>query len=99
MKKRNDAHLSDTRAWFIFRASARNLAPLEPMLLFRRLNYKYLVIKHNLDGATVEMINISEYAINFTWTPNQSISMMIVCYVLCVWRNPADFSIFSSGSE
>lgn len=46
------AHLSDTRAWFIFRASARNFAPLEPMLLFRRLNHKYVVIKHSLTGAT-----------------------------------------------
>lgn len=60
MKERNDAHLSDTRAWFIFRASARNFAPLEPILLFRRLNHKYLVIKHYLDGATVDMINICD---------------------------------------
>lgn len=59
IKERNDAHLSDTRAWFIFRASARNFAPLEPMLLFRRLNHKYLVIKQNLDGAAVEMMTIS----------------------------------------
>lgn len=33
----SSTHLTDTSAWFIFRASDRNLAPLEPMLLFRRL--------------------------------------------------------------
>ena len=34
-------HLTDTRKWFVFRASARNFAPLEPMVLFRRLEHKY----------------------------------------------------------
>lgn len=32
-------HLIDTSTWFSFKASARNFAPFEPMLLFRRLNY------------------------------------------------------------
>ena len=37
-------HLMDTRAWFIFNASARKRAPLAPMLLLRRLRKTYRAV-------------------------------------------------------